>query len=156
MVGRRCRGCGFPASRRNAVSSRVERGPPSSAAAPNRDRRYPEPVTSPDERPSSVRPVDYKGEPLDAERGPGLGCFRFQVALLVILVIPTLGGCLLLAEWQSQTALSSRERRRSRTAVLILGIMLLSIGIGYLVSAAAAFGLGRSLGVYSTSGESAR
>ena len=40
-------------------------------------------VTSPEE-PSSVRPVDYKGEPLDAERGPGLGCFRFQVVLLVV------------------------------------------------------------------------
>src|SRR5262245_22149222 len=45
-------------------------------------------VTSP-EQPSSVRPVDYKGEPLDAERGPGLGCFRFQVALLVILIVLT-------------------------------------------------------------------
>jgi hypothetical protein len=45
-------------------------------------------VTSP-EQPSSVRPVEYKGEPLDAERGPGLGCFRFQVALLVILIVLT-------------------------------------------------------------------
>jgi hypothetical protein len=45
-------------------------------------------VTSPDE-PSSVRPVDYKGEPLDAERGPGLGCFRFQVVLLAILIVLT-------------------------------------------------------------------
>jgi hypothetical protein len=45
-------------------------------------------VTSPEE-PSSVRPVDYKGEPLDAERGPGLGCFRFQVGLLVVLIILT-------------------------------------------------------------------
>jgi hypothetical protein len=45
-------------------------------------------VTSPQD-PASVRPVDYKGEPLDSERGPGLGCFRFQVALLVILVILT-------------------------------------------------------------------
>jgi hypothetical protein len=45
-------------------------------------------VTSP-ERPSSVRPVEYKGEPLDAERGPGLGCFRFQLLLLVVLVILT-------------------------------------------------------------------
>jgi hypothetical protein len=45
-------------------------------------------VTSP-ERPSSVRPVDYKGEPLDAERGPGLGCFRFQVVLLVVLIVLT-------------------------------------------------------------------
>ena len=45
-------------------------------------------VTSPEE-PSSVRPVDYKGEPLDAERGPGLGCFRFQVGLLVVLIVLT-------------------------------------------------------------------
>ena len=45
-------------------------------------------MTSPDE-PASVRPVDYKGEPLDAERGPGLGCFRFQVVLLVVLIILT-------------------------------------------------------------------
>jgi hypothetical protein len=45
-------------------------------------------VTSP-ERPESVRPVEYKGEPLDAERGPGLGCFRFQVGLLVVLIVLT-------------------------------------------------------------------
>ena len=45
-------------------------------------------MTSP-EQPSPVRPVEYKGEPLDAERGPGLGCFRFQVALLVILIVLT-------------------------------------------------------------------
>lgn len=45
-------------------------------------------MTSP-ERPTSVRPVDYKGEPLDAERGPGLGCFRFQVVVLVVLIVLT-------------------------------------------------------------------
>ena len=45
-------------------------------------------MTSP-EQPPSVRPVDYKGEPLDAERGPGLGCFRFQVVLLVVLLVLT-------------------------------------------------------------------
>ena len=45
-------------------------------------------MTSPDPSPS-VRPVDYKGEPLDGERGPGLGCFRFQVVLLVVLIILT-------------------------------------------------------------------
>jgi hypothetical protein len=39
------------------------------------------------ERPGPVRPVAYKGAPLDADRGPGLGCFRFQLALLVILVV---------------------------------------------------------------------
>jgi hypothetical protein len=45
-------------------------------------------VTSPEE-PASVRLVDYKGEPLDAGRGPGLGCFRFQLGLLVVLIILT-------------------------------------------------------------------
>jgi hypothetical protein len=41
-------------------------------------------VTSP-----SQRPIEYKGEPLDAERGPGLGCFRFQLVLLVVVIILT-------------------------------------------------------------------
>jgi hypothetical protein len=45
-------------------------------------------VTSP-EPPTSVRPVEYKGEPLDSDRGPGLGCFRFQVGMLVVFVILT-------------------------------------------------------------------
>jgi hypothetical protein len=57
-----------------------------SARAP--DGRYPAAVTSP-ERPTPVRPVDYKGEPLDAERGPGLGCFWVQLTLLVILLVLT-------------------------------------------------------------------
>lgn len=34
-------------------------------------------------------PVQYKGEDLDAERGPGLGCFRFQVAVLVVFIVLT-------------------------------------------------------------------
>jgi hypothetical protein len=45
-------------------------------------------VTSPDPD-STVRPVDYKGEPLDAERGPGLGCFRFQLVALAAAIILT-------------------------------------------------------------------
>jgi hypothetical protein len=32
---------------------------------------------------------EYKGAPLDAERGPGLGCFWIQVALLVALLVLT-------------------------------------------------------------------
>jgi hypothetical protein len=36
-----------------------------------------------------ARPVLYKGEPLDAERGPGLGCFRFQLVILIACVILT-------------------------------------------------------------------
>lgn len=31
----------------------------------------------------------YKGEPLDSERGPGLGCFWFQMAVLAILLVAT-------------------------------------------------------------------
>jgi len=34
-------------------------------------------------------PVQYKGEELDAERGPGLGCFRFQVAVLIFFIVLT-------------------------------------------------------------------
>lgn len=34
-------------------------------------------------------PVQYKGQPLDSERGPGLGCFRFQLVILVILIVAT-------------------------------------------------------------------
>ncbi len=45
-------------------------------------------MTSPD-APTPVRAVDYKGEPLDPERGPGLGCFRFQLWLLLVLVVLT-------------------------------------------------------------------
>ncbi|MEO7664153.1 MAG: hypothetical protein ABIV26_03440 [Candidatus Limnocylindrales bacterium] len=40
------------------------------------------------ERPT-VRNVDYKGAPLDSERGPGLGCFWSQVVTLAILLILT-------------------------------------------------------------------
>jgi hypothetical protein len=32
---------------------------------------------------------DYKGSPLEAARGPGLGCFWMQVALLALLVVVT-------------------------------------------------------------------
>jgi hypothetical protein len=35
------------------------------------------------------RPIEYKGEPLDADRGPGLGCFRFQVGVLIAFIILT-------------------------------------------------------------------
>jgi hypothetical protein len=34
-------------------------------------------------------PVQYKGEDLEPERGPGLGCFRFQVGLLVFFIVLT-------------------------------------------------------------------
>jgi hypothetical protein len=44
--------------------------------------------TPPGSRPAA-RPIQYKGGELDAERGPGLGCFWFQVAILTFLVILT-------------------------------------------------------------------
>ena len=40
-------------------------------------------------RPASARNVEYKGEPLDAERGPGLGCFWVQIAILLVFIILT-------------------------------------------------------------------
>lgn len=46
---------------------------PMPAAEPARDPSMPE----------------YKGEPLDAERGPGLGCFWIQIALLAFFLVFT-------------------------------------------------------------------
>jgi hypothetical protein len=51
--------------------------------------------------------------------------------------------------WQSTIV-----ARDAAEGFVVLGILLLSVGIGYLVSAAASFGLGRSLGVYAAPGES--
>src|SRR6187401_1187132 len=69
-------------------------------------------VTSPDPEPT-VRPVDYKGEPLDSERGPGLGCFWFQLGLLIFSIILTP----LSVVWNWPTAVSA--------ALLFLTIFLL-------------------------------
>lgn len=51
-------------------------------ADPNAD---PTPPRAP--RPSG--PVQYRGEDLEAERGPGLGCFRFQLTVLVVFIVLT-------------------------------------------------------------------
>jgi hypothetical protein len=34
-------------------------------------------------------PVRYRGADLEAERGPGLGCFRFQLVVLAIFIVLT-------------------------------------------------------------------
>jgi hypothetical protein len=52
-----------------------------------------------------------------------------------------------------QTTIIERE---AAEGFVVLGILLLSIGIGYLVSAAASFVLGRGLGVYTAAGETIR
>jgi hypothetical protein len=44
--------------------------------------------TSPRPR-RSTAPVQYKGADLDAERGPGLGCFRIQLVVLVVFIVLT-------------------------------------------------------------------
>lgn len=38
---------------------------------------------------TSPEPIRYKGEPLEPERGPGLGCFRFQLIVLAFAIILT-------------------------------------------------------------------
>src|SRR6187431_1161181 len=97
------RGCPRPSIRAGAGTS---------ARRPRSRRRYAGGVTSPED-PASVRPVEYKGEPLDSERGPGLGCFRFQVVLLVVVIILTP----LSVVWRWPTAISA--------ALLFLTIFLL-------------------------------
>ncbi len=62
-----------------------------SAATPERrpDVAVPGPGGA-DPPPAPQAPVPaYKGEPLDAARGPGLGCFWVQVAVLTILLVAT-------------------------------------------------------------------
>ena len=39
--------------------------------------------------PPPVKDVEYKGAPLDAAKGPGLGCFWLQVIVLVAVVLLT-------------------------------------------------------------------
>lgn len=77
-------------------------------------------MTSPDEHPASVRPVEYKGEPLDSERGPGLGCFRFQLVVLGVMIVLTP----LSVAWQWPPAVS---------AALLFGVILLLLFAGQTV-----------------------
>jgi hypothetical protein len=65
-------------------------------AAPQTPTPSPEPAFDPDADPTPPRrprvttgPVQYRGEDLQPERGPGLGCFRFQLAVLAVLVVLT-------------------------------------------------------------------
>ena len=58
--------------------------PPQPAAPPD-----PNADPTPSRRPRSTGPVQYKGDDLEAERGPGLGCFRIQVVVLVAFIVLT-------------------------------------------------------------------
>jgi hypothetical protein len=55
-------------------------------AAPGAD---PDADPTPPRRPRTTGPVQYKGDDLSADRGPGLGCFRFQVVILAIFIVLT-------------------------------------------------------------------
>lgn len=44
---------------------------------------------TPPRRPRPTGPVQYRGEDLTSERGPGLGCFRIQLVVLVFFIILT-------------------------------------------------------------------
>jgi hypothetical protein len=57
----------------------------SQAAQPDR-RSDPGADPTPPRRPPSTGPVQYRGEDLEPERGPGLGCFRLQLAVLVVFL----------------------------------------------------------------------
>jgi hypothetical protein len=49
-------------------------------------------VTDPSDAPpdpAHLRDVEYKGGPLDSEKGPGLGCFWIQLAVLALLLVLT-------------------------------------------------------------------
>lgn len=59
--------------------------------------RAPDAVPPPDPRadptpprpPRPTGPVQYRGEDLEPERGPGLGCFRIQLVVLVTFIVLT-------------------------------------------------------------------
>ena len=44
---------------------------------------------TPPRPPRQTGPVQYRGADLEPERGPGLGCFRIQVVVLVIFIVLT-------------------------------------------------------------------
>ena len=44
---------------------------------------------TPPRRPRQAGPVQYKGDDLEAERGPGLGCFRIQLVVLMVFLFLT-------------------------------------------------------------------
>ncbi len=60
--------------------------PPPLPPQPFDPRADPTPPRKP--RPTTG-PVQYKGDDLEADRGPGLGCFRFQVIVLVVFIFLT-------------------------------------------------------------------
>jgi len=76
---------------------------------------------------------------------------RVLRAIQIGIVLCAAGiGCRVVG-WQSTIV-----QREASEGFVVLGILRLSVGIGYLVSAAASFGPGRALGVYTSGSEIAR
>ncbi len=68
----------------------------------------------------TVRDIEYKGAPLDAEKGPGLGCFWSQVVVLLLLLALTP----LSVAWGWPSAVS---------AVLLIAVLILLLFAGQTV-----------------------
>lgn len=72
---------GLSAPRDGRDSSPARRSP---GVGVGRDHAIPFPLVT-----INAGPVQYKGDDLDPERGPGLGCFRFQLIVLAIVIVLT-------------------------------------------------------------------
>ncbi len=73
----------FPSVTDPAPDPTTTPGPaPDPVADPNAD-------PTPPRQPRATGPVQYRGEELQPERGPGLGCFRFQLVVLAVFVVLT-------------------------------------------------------------------
>ena len=83
---------------------------------PSTDSEAPRDPTPP-RRPRQTGPVQYKGEELEPERGPGLGCFRIQLIVLAVFIVLTP----LSVTWQWPSAVS---------AALLFAVLLLLLITG--------------------------
>jgi hypothetical protein len=57
--------------------------------APPTPPRDPRADPTPPRPPRQTGPIQYKGADLEPARGPGLGCFRIQVVVLIVFIILT-------------------------------------------------------------------
>jgi hypothetical protein len=94
-----------------------EAGGPRPAPDPSLD---PSADPTPPRPPRRSGPIQYKGDVLEPARGPGLGCFRFQVIVLAILVFLTP----LSVAWRWEPAVS---------AALLFAVILLLLITGQTV-----------------------
>jgi hypothetical protein len=82
VIGRPNRGQKCPVSFRPVSDDRDNGDTPRAEPDPSAD-------PTPPSRPRSTGPVQYRGGDLEPARGPGLGCFRFQLVVLAIFIVLT-------------------------------------------------------------------